>query len=199
MHKDTASSQSTAKEASPRSRKKVEAGLEYFMFAGRWLQAPLFIGLTLSLLLYAYNFMRELWRLFIEIRHLENEDLLLGVLGLVDMTMVANLVYMVVLGGYSLFVSKVVVTGDEEDRPEWLDKTTAATLKIKLAASLVGVSGVHLLKTFIELGRSVSEHGNELPPNSAVMWQVVIHGVFLFTSVMLAISERILHPPEPHH
>lgn len=169
------------------------------MFAGRWLQAPLFVGLTLSLLLYAYNFMRELAHMFMEIRRLENEDLLMGVLGLVDMTMVANLVYMVVLGGYSLFVSKVNVSDDSDDRPEWLDKTTAATLKIKLAASLVGVSGVHLLKTFIELGRSVTEPGNELPPNAAIMWQVIIHAVFLLTSLMLAISERVLHPPESHH
>lgn len=180
-------------------KKKLEGGIEYFVVAGRWLQAPLFVGLTLALLLYAFNFFRELWRLFSSATHLENEDLLLGVLGLVDMTMVANLVYMVVLGGYSLFVSKINVDDDFTDRPEWLDKTTAATLKIKLAASLVGVSGVHLLKTFIELGGGHGGHGDHGPTNDAVMWQVIIHGVFLFTSLMLSISERILHPPDAHH
>lgn len=176
-------------------KKSIEHGIESFVIAGRWLQAPLFVGLTLSLLLYAYNFLRELWHLFRDINELHNEALLLGVLGLVDMTMVANLVYMVVLGGYSLFVSKITLHEDHPDRPEWLDTTTAATLKIKLAASLVGVSGVHLLKTFIEL----SHGGHDAPSNNEVMWQVVIHAVFLFTSLMLALSERILHPPHSHH
>ncbi len=180
-------------------KKQIEGGLEYFIFAGRWLQAPLFVGLTLSLLLYAYAFLRELWHMFHNVGTLENEELLLGVLGLVDMTMVANLVYMVVLGGYSLFVSKIGVDEGNNDRPEWLDKTTAATLKIKLAASLVGVSGVHLLKTFIELGRQLEHHPTEAVPTGVVMWQVIIHAVFLFTSLMLALSERILHPPDSHH
>lgn len=178
-------------------KNKFESSIESFVVIGRWFQAPLFVGLTLSLLLYAYNFLRELWKLFTSVQELKNEDLLLGVLGLVDMTMVANLVYMVVLGGYSLFVSKISMSEDDPDRPEWLDTTTAATLKIKLAASLVGVSGVHLLKTFIELGHGTGGHGE--PSDMVVMWQVLIHAVFLFTSLMLAISERILHPPHSHH
>lgn len=174
-------------------RKQVEHGLEAILFAGRWLQAPLFLGLIFASLLYAYRFLLELKEITLHINEVTSEELLIGVLGLVDMTMVANLIIMVVIGGYTLFVSKLHIA-DSEDRPEWLDKTTAATLKIKLASSLIGVSGIHLLKTFIEL----SHNGGHAPDNMAVMWQVIIHGVFLLSSIVLAVSERILHPPHHH-
>lgn len=184
--------------------KKLENALESMIFASRWLQAPLFVGLIAASLLYAYKFVMELLRLFSEVREFTNEELLLGVLGLVDMTMVANLIAMVVIGGYTLFVSKLNV-GAHEDRPEWLDKTTAATLKIKLAASLVGVSGIHLLKTFIEMAENQHAHGH-LPDaheltvqNWHVFWQVMIHFVFLLSSLVLSWSEYILHPPHLAH
>lgn len=138
--------------------KRIEHGLEALIFASRWAQAPMFVGLILASLLYAYRFMLELIALLPTI-HTRNEDLLLGVLGLVDMMMVANLVAMIVIGGYTLFVSKLNIVASE-DRPEWLDQTTAATLKIELAAALVGV--------------------------------------FLLSSLILSISERILHPPHAH-
>ncbi len=179
--------------------KKIEHSLEAFVFASRWLQAPLFVGLILASVLYAYRFLLELISLIPMIHDKSPERLLLGVLGLVDMTMVANLIAMIVIGGYTLFVSKLNI-GENEDRPEWLDKTTAATLKIKLAAALVGVSGIHLLKTFIELGGEIDlghqggeGHAGSID-NMKIMWQVIIHAVFLFSSLILSISERILHP-----
>ncbi|MEI7461367.1 MAG: TIGR00645 family protein [Pirellula sp.] len=186
--------------------KKLEHSLETFIFASRWLQAPLFVGLIVASLLYAYRFLLELLSLFSMVHDPSPERLLLGVLGLVDMIMVANLIFMIIIGGYTLFVSKLNI-GDNEDRPEWLDKTTAATLKIKLASALVGVSGIHLLKTFIELGGEVNLHGSggehavaeHVVDNTKVMWQVVIHVVFLFSALILSISEWILHPPERHH
>lgn len=180
--------------------KRIEHGLEALIFASRWAQAPMFVGLILASLLYAYRFMLELIALLPTI-HTRNEDLLLGVLGLVDMMMVANLVAMIVIGGYTLFVSKLNIVASE-DRPEWLDQTTAATLKIKLAAALVGVSGIHLLKTFIELGGEHGEHEamfhGDFADNMRIMWQVIIHVVFLLSSLILSISERILHPPTAH-
>lgn len=174
-------------------RKQIEHSFESIIFASRWLQAPLFLGLIVASVLYAYKFLVELLHITKNINTATTEDLLLGVLGLVDMTMVANLIGMVVIGGYTLFVSKIGIDG-HEDRPEWLDKTTAATLKIKLASSLVGVSGIHLLKTFIELGQG----GEHAPSNDHVMWQVIIHATFLFSSLILSFSERILHPPHHH-
>lgn len=108
---------------------------------------------------------------------------MLGVLTLVDITMVANLLIMVIIGGYSTFVSRIDID-KHEDKPEWLQKVDAGTLKVKLAGSLVGVSGIHLLQTFINIKNHESEH---------IMWQVIIHVVFLLSSVMLAYSEKILH------
>ena len=185
--------------------KKLEHGLELFVFASRWIQAPMFVGLILAQAVYAYRFLLELLTLFPMVSDQHSEKLLLGVLGLVDMLMVANLIAMIVIGGYTLFVSKLNI-GNNEDKPEWLDTTTAATLKIKLAAALVGVSGIHLLKTFIELGGEVDlGHGAEslgavesTVDNMKIMWQVVIHLVFLLSSLILSISERILHPHVSH-
>ncbi len=192
------------------SRKNhLEHGLERLIFASRWLQAPLFLGLIVASILYAVRFILELIHLFPLMLHAKTaEPLLLGVLGLVDMTMVANLIAMIVIGGYTLFVSKLNI-GAHEDRPEWLDKTTAATLKIKLASALVGVSGIHLLKTFIELGGETElsllaegeHHVEHTIDNMKIMWQVVIHTVFLLSAIILSWSERILHPPHSsgHH
>jgi uncharacterized protein (TIGR00645 family) len=185
--------------------KKLEHSLELFVFASRWIQVPMFIGLILAQGVYAYRFLIDLVKLFPMVNGKHSEDLLLGVLGLVDMLMVANLIAMIVIGGYTLFVSKLNI-GEHEDKPEWLDSTTAAMLKIKLASALVGVSGIHLLKTFIELVAEVDlEHATEghlgeANPidNMRIMWQVVIHVVFLLSSLVLSIGERILHPPHSH-
>lgn len=200
----------SAVQPNPRGTKHFEQSMEKFIFASRWLQAPLFLGLIAASLLYAIRFLMELIKLIpAMIYSPDPEPLLLGVLGLVDMTMVANLIVMIVIGGYTLFVSKLHLD-EHEDKPEWLDKTTAATLKIKLASALVGVSGIHLLKTFIELGgeahgittHSITTHSGpsheELQPqidNMKIMWQVVIHTIFLLSAIGLSWSERIIHPP----
>lgn len=164
----------------------IQTTLERIIFASRWIQAPMFLGLTVASALYCYKFLAELVHLTLNIGHLTEEAMLLGVLGLVDVTMVANLIFMVVLGGYSLFVSRINID-THPDRPEWLDKTNSATLKIKLASSLVGVSGIHLLKTFINIEQMDMEH---------VKWQVLIHFTFLLSTLILAAGERILHPPQ---
>jgi uncharacterized protein (TIGR00645 family) len=181
--------------------KKLEHSLELFIFASRWIQAPMFIGLILAQGVYAYRFMLDMLTLFPMVNDKHSENLLLAVLGLVDMLMVANLIAMIVIGGYTLFVSKLNI-GEHEDKPEWLDTTTAATLKIKLASALVGVSGIHLLKTFIGLGGEIDlGHGHsheQSGEDMKIMWQVVIHLVFLLSSLVLSISERILHPPSSH-
>jgi len=162
---------------------KVESAIEKVIFASRWLQAPLYVGLIVGGFLYAYKFIVELVHLCLTINEITESALMLGVLTLVDITMVANLIIMVIIGGYSTFVSRIDID-QHEDKPEWLQKVDAGTLKVKLAGSLVGVSGIHLLQTFINIKNNDSEH---------VMWQVIIHVVFLLSSVMLAYSEKILH------
>ena len=162
---------------------KAETIFEKVIFASRWLQAPLYTGLIVGGILYAYKFIIELVHLCQTINEITEAALMLGVLTLVDITMVANLLIMVIIGGYSTFVSRIDIE-KHVDKPEWLQKVDAGTLKVKLAGSLVGVSGIHLLQTFINIRNHQSEH---------VMWQVIIHVVFLFSSVMLAYSEKILH------
>lgn len=162
---------------------KIEIVFEKLIFSSRWLQAPLYAGLILGGMLYTYKFMVELIHLSTSINEISETALMLGVLTLVDITMVANLLIMVVIGGYSTFISRLNID-QHEDKPEWLQKIDAGLLKVKLAGSLVGVSGIHLLQTFINIKNQESEH---------VMWQVIIHVVFLFSALMLALTEKILH------
>lgn len=163
---------------------QVEKVLEKIIFASRWIQAPLYAGLIVGGVLYAYKFTAELIHLCMHLTEISEAALMLGVLTLVDITMVANLLIMVVIGGYSTFVSKMNDIESHEDRPDWLEKVDAGTLKVKLAGSLVGVSGIHLLQTFINIENKDIEH---------VKWQVIIHVVFLVSSIMLAYTETILH------
>jgi uncharacterized protein (TIGR00645 family) len=172
--------------------KYLERLTEWIVFASRWVQAPMYLGLIFASILYCYRFLLELGHLMHTIDTPDEDDVMLAVLGLVDVTMVANLVYMVVVGGYSLFVSRMDIEA-HRDRPEWLEKTNAATLKIKLASSLVGVSGIHLLKTFIEI-----EEKFEPGDTERVKWRVIIHVVFLFSALILAFSERVLYGPSKH-
>ena len=162
---------------------QIETAFEKIIFASRWLQAPLYAGLIVGGVLYAYKFIIELIHLCTTINEITETALMLGILTLVDITMVANLLIMVIIGGYSTFVSRIDID-KHEDKPEWLQKIDAGTLKVKLAGSLVGVSGIHLLITFINIKSYEMQH---------VMWQVIIHVVFLLSSVMLAYSEKLLN------
>ncbi len=162
--------------------KRIEPWLEKGIFASRWLQAPLYLGLIVAGLLYTYKFAVELIHLCAQVNTITDELMMLGVLTLVDITMVANLLVMVIIGGYATFVSKLHIE-NHEDRPEWLEKIDAGTLKVKLAGSLVGVSGIHLLKSFVNIEQKNIEH---------VKWQVIIHAVFLLSALMLAMTEKIL-------
>ena len=162
---------------------KVETVFEKIIFASRWLQAPLYAGLIVGGVLYAYKFLIELIHLCATINEITETALMLGILTLVDITMVANLSIMVIIGGYTTFVSRLDID-KHEDKPEWLQKIDAGTLKIKLAGSLVGVSGIHLLQVFINIKNHESEQ---------IMWLVIIHVVFLLSSIMLAYSEKLLH------
>lgn len=162
---------------------KTEVVFEKIIFASRWLQAPLYAGLIVGGVLYAYKYIVELIHICATINEISETELMLGILMLVDITMVANLLVMVIIGGYSTFVSRIDLD-NHEDKPEWLQKINAGTLKVKLAGALVGISGIHLLITFINIKTYESQQ---------VMWQVIIHVVFLLSSLMLAYSEKLLN------
>ena len=162
---------------------KIESIFEKIIFGSRWLQAPLYTGLIIGGILYSYKFVVELIHLCTSINEITETALMLGVLTLVDITMVANLLIMVIIGGYSTFISRLDID-KHDDKPEWLQKVDSGTLKVKLAGSLVGVSGIHLLQIFINIE-------NKNPED--VKWQIIIHVVFLISTLALAFTERILH------
>ena len=169
----------------------VETLLEKTIFASRWLQAPLYVGLIVAQGVYVYQFMIELWHLVHAAIHQQatahdvGTQIMLGVLGLIDVVMIANLLVMVIIGGYETFVSRLHLD-DHADQPEWLSHVNAGMLKVKLATALVSISSIHLLKTFIEVrgpGATFSDH--------SVMWQVIIHLVFLMSAFVLAWTDRV--------
>jgi len=153
------------------------------IFLSRWLQAPLYLGLILAQGVYVYHFFLELWHLLSGMTHLDEKTIMLTVLGLIDVVMIANLLIMVIVGGYETFVSRLNLAG-HPDQPEWLSHVNAGVLKVKLATALIGISSIHLLKTFIEIGsKPVSDN--------SVMWQVVVHMTFVVSALLLAWTDRI--------
>ena len=127
---------------------KIIKPLEYFIFWSRWLQAPLYLGLIVAQGVYVYQFMIELAHLVTKAGSLTENEVLLIVLGLIDVVMIANLLTMVVIGGYETFVSRLELEGNP-DQPEWLSHVNAGVLKIKLSTAIIGISSIHLLKSFI--------------------------------------------------
>ncbi len=171
--------------------KKLENGLEYFIFASRWVQAPIYVALIFAAIAYAWKSVQELLHLLDGFSAATESSIMVGILSLVDISMVANLVNMVVVGGYVTFVSRIDF-GDNGDRPDWLDHINANTLKVKLAGSLASISAIHLLKSFIAITETVVE-GTMISANAekAVLWQAIIHGVFLVSMILFAWGEKI--------
>ncbi len=169
-----------------------ESFLEKTIFASRWLQAPLYVGLIIAQCVYVYQFFVELWHLghiaFSPAGTVKDPStlIMLNVLGLIDVVMIANLLIMVIIGGYETFVSRLNLD-QHPDQPEWLSHVNAGMLKVKLATALISISSIHLLKTFIE----VRSPEFAAAPDS-VMWQVIIHCVFVFSAVALAYTDKLM-------
>ena len=160
-----------------------------FIFLSRWLQAPLYVGLIVAQGIYVYHFMVELKHLVLGVQNMGATDIMLLVLGLIDVVMIANLLIMVIVGGYETFVSRLNLD-DHPDEPEWLSHVNAGILKVKLAMALIGISSIHLLKTFIN-----AEHLNQ----DTIKWQVVIHLTFVVSALVMAYTDRIAMTQRPAH
>jgi len=159
--------------------------LESFIFASRWIQAPLYLGLIIAQAVYCWLFMVELSHLVhnaIDAAHISETDVMLAVLGLIDVVMIANLLIMVIVGGYETFVSRLDLEG-HPDQPEWLSHVNAGVLKIKLSTAIIGISSIHLLKSFINAA-NLEAH--------TLQWQVIIHVVFLFSALAMAIVDKTM-------
>ena len=169
-----------------------------FIFASRWLQAPLYLGLIIAQAVYVVLFFVELWHLLENVivsGHISETDVMLSVLALIDIVMIANLLIMVIIGGYETFVSKIRVEG-HHDEPEWLSHVNTNLLKVKLAVSIISISSIHLLKTFIEVGRMdggivKNASGTVIYSGEGVMWEVLIHLAFIVSALALAWIDRM--------
>jgi len=158
------------------------------IFGSRWLQLPLYVGLIVAQAVYVLLFMKELWHLALHSFDFSEQQIMLMVLGLIDVVMISNLLVMVIVGGYETFVSRLNLRG-HPDEPEWLSHVNASVLKIKLAMAIVGISSISLLRTFIEAGNLGTERSNFT--ETGVMWQVLIHLTFIVSAIGIAWVDRL--------
>jgi uncharacterized protein (TIGR00645 family) len=181
--------------------------LPNLIFASRWLQLPLYIGLIAAQAIYVFHFWVELVHLIeaafgnevalqklvssigyktdVVLTGLNETVIMLVVLALIDVVMISNLLIMVIVGGYETFVSRMHLE-NHPDQPEWLSHVNASVLKVKLATAIIGISSIHLLKTFINAANY---------DEKVLIWQTVIHIAFLFSALAIALTDRLMHPP----
>jgi uncharacterized protein (TIGR00645 family) len=162
------------------------------IFASRWLQLPLYLGLIVAQVVYVYLFLKELLHLVLHTPTVTELQAMLIVLGLIDVVMISNLLIMVIVGGYETFVSRMELNR-HPDQPEWLSHVNASVLKIKLAMAIIGISSIHLLRTFIEAGSLGT--ANSTYTEAGIMWQAIIHGLFILSAIGIAIVDRLAQPP----
>jgi len=169
--------------------------LPKLIFASRWLQLPLYLGLIVAQVVYVILFLKELVHLVEKSLSINEQQIMLIVLGLIDVVMISNLLIMVIIGGYETFVSRMQLN-KHPDQPEWLSHVNASVLKIKLAMAIVGISSIHLLRTFIEAG-NLGKEGAAFT-EAGIMWQVIIHALFVLSAVGIASVDRLSQPPTHH-
>ena len=162
--------------------------LPLIIFSSRWLQLPLYLGLIGAQLVYVFLFIKELWHLIEHFMSLSEQQIMLVVLGLIDVVMVSNLLVMVIVGGYETFVSRLGLA-DHPDQPEWLSHVNAGVLKVKLAMAIIGISSIHLLRTSIE-SDTIGQPGAHITSEGA-LWQTVIHALFIVSAIGIAYVDRI--------
>jgi uncharacterized protein (TIGR00645 family) len=163
----------------------MERLVERGLFASRWLMAPMYIGLIGALGVLLFSFISELGHLIMNAPDLKQSDVILGILALIDLSLAGNLMMIVMFSGYENFVSKLDVKG-HEDMPDWLGKVDFSALKLKLVASIVAISGIHLLKVFMDINKYTDRE---------IQWMVVIHIVFVVSGVLLALMDKMAMNP----
>ena len=162
--------------------------LPLLIFSSRWLQLPLYLGLIVAQVVYVFLFLKELWHLVTHAAQFGEQQIMLVVLGLIDVVMISNLLVMVIVGGYETFVSRLRLE-NHPDNPEWLSHVNSGVLKVKLAMAIIGISSIHLLRTFIEAG-AIGTPGARVT-ETGVMWQAIIHMAFILSAVGIAWVDRM--------
>ncbi|MEI9995787.1 MAG: TIGR00645 family protein [Rhizomicrobium sp.] len=165
------------------TRNAVEKALESLLFNSRWLLAPIYLGLVVSLVMLLFAFGRELFTALPNLLHLTPEEVILSVLSLIDLSLALNLVLIVVFSGYENFVSKID-TGGSEDRPDWMGTLDFSGLKMKLIGSIVAISAISLLRAFMTVQESIQ------PVDEArLRWMVILHLTFIVSGVLFALMD----------
>lgn len=174
----------------PKSKPSALRAMPRWIFMSRWLQAPLYIGLIVAQAVYVWQFWGELIHLLqvISVKDISETEIMLIVLGLIDVVMISNLLVMVIVGGYETFVSRLGLKG-HPDQPEWLSHVNAGVLKVKLAMAIIGISSIHLLRTFIEAGALGQPNARITEP--AIIWQTVIHMSFIASALGIAWVDKM--------
>jgi uncharacterized protein (TIGR00645 family) len=159
----------------------LEKPLERLLFACRWLLAPIYLGLSLALIVLGIKFFQEAFHVIAQVTALAEADLVLTVLAMIDLVLVGSLIVMVMFSGYENFVSRIDIESGA-DAPAWLSKLDSGTLKLKVAASIVAISSIHLLRIFMNAHQV---------PNDKILWYVVLHLTFVVSAVLLGVLDRI--------
>jgi uncharacterized protein (TIGR00645 family) len=160
--------------------KSAERIFEQLLFSARWLMAPMYLGLVVSLGILMVVFLRELAYYAPQVMTMDADKSILVILTLIDLTLAGNLVLIVIFSGYESFVSKLDGI-DAEHRPAWMGKVDFSGMKIKLIASIVAISTIHLLKKFMEIGK-----GGSTPDETGLYWMIALHLVFVASGVLMA-------------
>ena len=158
------------------------------IFSSRWLQLPLYVGLIVAQCVYVLLFLKELWHLVTHSCEFGEQQIMLVVLGLIDVVMISNLLVMVIVGGYETFVSRLRLE-QHPDNPEWLSHVNSGILKVKLAMAIIGISSIHLLRTFIEAGLVGTPTGRVT--ETGVLLQTMIHMAFILSAIGIAWVDRL--------
>ncbi|MEK7206438.1 MAG: TIGR00645 family protein [Pseudomonadota bacterium] len=161
--------------------KRIEHALEVLMFNSRWLLAPFYLGLVGAIAMLLIKFTQEFFHIVPHLLESSESDIVLAILTMVDMSLVANLLLMIIFSGYENFVSKIDTAG-HEDRPEWMGKVDFSGLKVKLIASIVAISAIELLKAFVNVGALTTEQ---------LAWKVGIHLTLIVSGVLFALMDKI--------
>jgi uncharacterized protein (TIGR00645 family) len=167
----------------------VEQFIERTLFASRWLLAPMYLGLSLALVALGIKFFQEVFHVLSHILSASEADMVLTLLALIDLVLVGSLIVMVMFSGYENFVSRLEV-GAQADKLGWLGKLDAGTLKLKVAASIVAISSIHLLRAFMNAQQI---------PNDKLMWYVIIHLTFVVSAVLMGVLDRLAFASHRDH
>ncbi len=171
----------------------IERGLELLIFNSRWLLAPFYLGLVVSMFILLVKFGQEFFHVSANILHGTESEVILAILTLVDMSLVANLLLIIIFSGYENFVSKIDTAG-HEDRPEWMGKVDFSGLKVKLIASIVAISAIELLKAFVNISIAiddVTQPAEWSVSDTKLAWKVGIHAMLVVSGLLFALMDRI--------